>query len=229
MLTSSGTSDIVIVGSDITLTCILVLNSAIVISDLSLLMVDAELSRNGTPLTLSGRIMTDTTFTYTTQLNPFGRSDSGNYTCTATVRPQPTSIYLTGNETLSSTIGIKAGKYSFSVNHSCIVTYYAINDITALPPPLNVQATQSSSSAPVEVSWNPPTDAAATFTRYRIHYGNGQNVLISSVTAITSITLKVDGNYVGLNVSIRSEADQLYSELLNVPIIKGKYNVRCCS
>ena len=110
MLTSSGTSDIVIVGSDITLTCTLVLNSAIVISDLPLLMVDAELSRDGNPLTLSGRTMTDTTFTYTTQLNPFGRSDSGNYTCTATVRLQPTSIYLTGNETLSSTIDIKAGK-----------------------------------------------------------------------------------------------------------------------
>ena len=113
MLTSSGTSDTVTIGSGITLTCTLMLNSAIVVSDLSLLMVDAQLSKDGTPLTLTGRTMTDTTFTYTTQLVSFRRSDSGNYTCTATVGPQPTSIYLAGNEVLSSTIGIKAGKCSF--------------------------------------------------------------------------------------------------------------------
>ena len=119
MLTSSGTSDIVIIGSDITLTCTLVLNSAIVVSDLSLLMVDAQLSRDRTPLTLSGRTMTGIVYTYTTQLNSFGRSDSGNYTCTATVRPQPTSVYLTGNETVSSIISIKAGKF----NAQLIVPY----------------------------------------------------------------------------------------------------------
>ena len=77
----------------------------------------------------------------------------------------------------------------------------------------------------MEVSWSPPSDGAATVTRYRIYYGNGQSVLVSSVTAITSVSLKVDGNYVGQNVSIRSEADQLYSELLNVFIIKGKYSI----
>ena len=109
------------------------------------------------------------------------------------------------------------------------LTYYVNNsyyyDIAGSAPPLDVQATQSSSSAPVEVSWSPPTDGATTVTRYRIYYGNGQSVLVPSVTAITSVSLKVDGNYVGQNVSIRSEADQLYSELLNVSIIKGKYSI----
>ena len=75
----------------------------------------------------------------------------------------------------------------------------------------------------MEVSWSPPSDGDATITRYRIYYGNGQSVLVPSVTAITSVSLKVDGNYVGQNVSIRSEADQLHSEPLNVSIIKGKY------
>ena len=112
MLTSnSGNLDDVtgVVGSDITLTCTLVLNSAIMGSENALLMVEAQLSRNGTSLAIASRSITGTTFTYTTQLNSFGRSDSGNYTCTATVRPQPTAVYLTGNEILSSSINIRAG------------------------------------------------------------------------------------------------------------------------
>ena len=110
ILTSSDTSSLQIVGSDVTLTCMLELNPAIVETDLPLLMVDIQLSRDGTPLALTGPTVTETTFTYTIQLNLFGRSDSGNYTCTATVRPQPSSTYLTGSETLlSDTISIKAG------------------------------------------------------------------------------------------------------------------------
>lgn len=72
------------------------LNSAIVASDVSLLMMDTQLFRDGTPLALIGPAVTGTPFTYTTKLNSFGRSDSGNYTCTATVRPQPTSIWIHG-------------------------------------------------------------------------------------------------------------------------------------
>ena len=110
LISSNGNPDAVVVGSDIALTCTLVLNSAIMGSENALLMVDAQLSRNETPLTLPGVTVTVTTFFYTTQLNPFRRTDSGNYTCAATVRPQPTSTYLTGNEMLSSSINIKAGK-----------------------------------------------------------------------------------------------------------------------
>ena len=87
---------------------------------------------------------------------------------------------------------------------------------TASAPPVNVRATQSSSSAPVEVSWSPTSDGAIG---YRIFYGNGQNVLVPSVA--TYIGLRVDGNYVGQNVSIRSESDQLYSELVNVSVTMG--------
>ena len=112
ILTSSGTSDIVTIGDEVTLTCTLVFNSAIVVSDLSLLMVDVQLFRD--EILLSNPIvspLTGTTFTYTTQLNSFGRSDSGNYTCNATIGPQPTSTYLTGTETLqSSKIRITTGE-----------------------------------------------------------------------------------------------------------------------
>ena len=111
LMSNGGNSDdiTVVVGSDLTLTCTLVLNSAIMGSENALLMVEAQLSRNGTALALPSLSVTGTTFTYTTQLNSFGRSDSGNYTCTATIRPQATAVYLTGNEILSSHINIRAG------------------------------------------------------------------------------------------------------------------------
>ena len=90
----------------------------------------------------------------------------------------------------------------------------------ASAPPLNARATQSSSSAPVEVSWSPPTDGANIITGYRIYYGSGENILVSSVAA-TSISFRVNGNSVGQNVSIRSEADELYSELINTSVTEG--------
>ena len=45
-----------------------------------------------------------------------------------------------------------------------------------------------------------------------------------SVTTITLVGLIVDEDYVGRTVSIRSESDQLYSELINVSVSSGKYN-----
>ena len=110
-LTLTTSSEAAVVESDITLTCTLVLNPAIVGSENALLMVNAQLSRDGAPLALPGITVTGTTFTYTTLVNSFGRSDTGNYTCNATVRPLSTSLYLTGIEMLSSKISIIAGKF----------------------------------------------------------------------------------------------------------------------
>ena len=68
---------------------------------------------NGTMLNLSNPIIGGTTFTYTAQLNSFGhgRNDSGNYTCTANIRPQPTLTYLSGTGMLSNAIKITAREY----------------------------------------------------------------------------------------------------------------------
>jgi hypothetical protein len=335
MLTSSP--EALVFGSDVTLTCTLWLNSAIVVNDLSLLMVDVQLSRDGILLDNPTQSpVPGTTYTYTTQLNPFGISDVGNYTCTATVGPQLTAVYVTGNEALESgTIRVTTGKIfplisqlhsyyavrfigvylslngegpannsevtvtnigdrmaeallcytdnsqccnnSVTVNtgrwfqpngddvgdqngpagfyvtkgpnvvrlhrrnntfptgtyccevpdtrsinrRSCVHMHIVLN----FAPPMDVVATQSDSSAPVEVSWSPPSDidGANIITGYRIYYGSGQNVFVSSVTAITLVGLKVDRSYIGQNVSIRSESDQLYSELVNVFITVGKY------
>ena len=113
LISNSGSpdNDNVVVDSDIILTCTLVLNSALVASDRALLMVDVQLSRDGTPFSnpiLSS--MAGTTFMYRTQLNPFRRNDSGNYSCNATIRPQSSSTYLTGNEMLVSENRVTTGE-----------------------------------------------------------------------------------------------------------------------
>ena len=106
---SSRPNSLPILGSDVTLTCTLKLHSAVVPSELLLLMVDTQLSRDGTLLALSGPTVSGTTSTYTRRFETFGRSDSGNYTCTASVGSDSAFTYITGNETLSTTVNIKAG------------------------------------------------------------------------------------------------------------------------
>jgi hypothetical protein len=93
--------------------------------------------------------------------------------------------------------------------------------LTVILPPVHVQATQSSPSAPVEVSWSPPsTQGAFKITEYRIFYASGQNVSIPSVL-ITSVSFRVNGRYYdGQTIAIRSESSQLFSELVNVTVGK---------
>ena len=104
-------SSIVIIGSDVMLTCTIELNSAILGFELSLLMVSAQVYKDEeTLLALTGPIVTGSIFTYTTQLKSFERNDFGNYTCIATIEPQPTLTYLIGTTVLSNTLIIKTGK-----------------------------------------------------------------------------------------------------------------------
>ena len=104
-------------GSDVTVTCVVEMAQGVVDSDLSLLMVDAQLSREGTPLTLTGPTVTGTTFTYTIQLDSFGRNDSGNYNCTATVRPRHNLTYLIGNGVTSAITKVVTGEREIDNNH----------------------------------------------------------------------------------------------------------------
>ena len=83
-------------GTNVTLTCSVTMGQGVLPSDLSLLMVDTQLSRDGTTLPLTGPMVSGTTFTYTIQLNSFGRNDSGNYACSANVTLRQPSTYLTG-------------------------------------------------------------------------------------------------------------------------------------
>ena len=105
-------------GTDVTVTCAVKMAQGVVDSDLSLLMVDAQLFRDETPLTLTGPTVIDTTFTYTTQIDSFGRNDSGNYTCSATVtRVQQTSTYLTGSGQATTVVEIVVCKNFKKILH----------------------------------------------------------------------------------------------------------------
>ena len=64
------------------------------------------------------------------------------------------------------------------------------NYTIAVPVAVNVQAIQSSSSAPVEVSWSLPSDGAIDTTGYKIFYGSGENVSVQ-VSSVNFITFKV--------------------------------------
>ena len=88
--------------------------------------------------------------------------------------------------------------------------------------PLNVQASQAGTAAPVEVSWSPPSGGAVTLTGYGIFYGNGRNISVPAV--VTSIGLLLNESYIGQSLSVRSEVDQLhlFSELVNVTVTMGR-------
>ena len=66
-------------------------------SELSLLMVEAQLFRNGTPLTLDDPIiMRDSSFIFGSEISSFNDSNVGSYNCTAMVMRAPSSQFLTG-------------------------------------------------------------------------------------------------------------------------------------
>ena len=106
-------------------------------SDLSLLIVDTQLSRDGTTLDLTGPVESGTAFTYTIQLDSFARNDSGNYICTATVRPQQPSTYLTGIGVQSSAIiiiNIISGTYACPYNSPHEISLISVYLFQLLPP-----------------------------------------------------------------------------------------------
>ena len=95
-------------GSDVTLTCSVQMNQTVLASELSLLTVTTSLTKpDGSSLDLPTPVISERTLAYsfTTQVNGFGDSDIGNYTCNATVGPQPSSLFLTGrSQWVSNTI-----------------------------------------------------------------------------------------------------------------------------
>ena len=108
---TSSAGGIVLNGSDVTLTCSVQMNQDILSSELSLLMVTAQLiGPDGSVLALSEAEMSGTNFTYTAQVDSFGDSDAGNYTCNARIGLQLPSSYLTGTGQLSNTIQVIVGK-----------------------------------------------------------------------------------------------------------------------
>ena len=135
-LTSSKltTNSIQLTGSDVRLTCAVELHPAVLDSEIFLLMVDTQLSRNGFPLPLTGPTVTGTIFTYTTLLDSFQKSDFGNYTCTTTIRPHPSSTYLTGIDVLSNTLNIKPGKHCMTLNLVLEINFFSLLFVLSYSP-----------------------------------------------------------------------------------------------
>jgi hypothetical protein len=103
-----------------------------------------------------------------------------------------------------------------------LLEYGTILFLIVILPPVDVRATQSTPSAPVEVSWSPPSESAQgafKISEYRIFYSSGHNVSIPSVL-ITSVSFRVNGRHDGQTIAIRSESNQLFSELVNVMVGK---------
>ena len=71
----------------------------------------------------------------------------------------------------------------------------------------------------MEVSWSPPANQGVfNITGYRVFYGSGRNVSISSV--LTIVGLIVSKNYDGQTLFLSSESEQLFSENVNVTVGK---------
>ena len=132
---------------------------------------------------------------------------------------QPTSLGVAKTPLQSKSPLVKDLK-SFAFVTLILIFYLLLMFVSAVSPPVNVEATQASASAPVEVSWSPPSDGSATITAYRIFYGNGENVSVPSI--VTSIILSLNEDSVGQTVSLRSETDQLTSQLITVTITAGQ-------
>ena len=99
-------------GSTVAVNCTVVLHEITTADDLPLLNVSAQISRNGNVLMQTSQSLDGTTYNFGATVNCFCESDVGNYTCTATVTPLPSSNHLTGmgqQESLSYVILI--GKY----------------------------------------------------------------------------------------------------------------------
>ncbi len=74
----------------------------------------------------------------------------------------------------------------------------------------------------MEISWKSPSDFETFYiSGYRIFYDNNETLNnISVPEIITSIGIRVKRSYVNDSVFIRTEANQLHSELIKVAVGK---------
>ena len=92
------TSSNVFERADVTINCTLDFGQPVMEIELSLLVVDVQLSSQEmyTMRNLSdpNPVISGTTLTYSTVITSFSRSDSGNYSCVVTIMPHPNLIQL---------------------------------------------------------------------------------------------------------------------------------------
>ena len=113
VIVSSSYGSIVLNGTNVTVTCTVELGPLVMNeSDLSLITVEAQLFRDGNELTQASSQVNGSTYTFGFMVSSFGESDNGNYSCSATVRPLPSSPHLTGRgQGVGYTLQIVVGGY----------------------------------------------------------------------------------------------------------------------
>ena len=115
---SVSKSNYITVGSSVNLTCTVEMSPRVIQSDLSLLVVDIKLLKDGmSHADGHGAVTMGTTYTYTKEIPMFERLDSGNYSCNITVRSL--STYLISSQPFpSDDIQVSTGYTRTSNNDS---------------------------------------------------------------------------------------------------------------
>ena len=122
MTVTTNPDPITATGSSADLLCTVEFDPAVVGTNLSLLMVDVQLSRDGTTLALTGQTMTGTRFTYSSRITSFKMNNVGDYICTATVSLRSAQTYITGNATITGRATFEIGK------HIILVLFYNVSN-----------------------------------------------------------------------------------------------------
>ena len=95
-----------IVGSDVTLTCTVELSPAVDVP----VTVNVQLSDPaGSPLTTTTPSMSGSTYTSTAMVSSFGREESGDYTCTATVSSSSSIPFLLDSSERTKIVALNPG------------------------------------------------------------------------------------------------------------------------
>ena len=88
-------------GASVTLTCMM---------EIGALMIETDLQLFGSLFKDEVILINGTTVTYTHQIGSFNRTDSGNYSCTATARPHSSSVFINVSDAMSDVLRVTTGK-----------------------------------------------------------------------------------------------------------------------
>ena len=105
-------------GSEVTLNCSIVLSSVIMVHDVPLLMIEVQLLKDGILVTSvnGSAVVIGMTFVYAAEVISFERNNTGNYTCTSTVK----STLTCKPSLLSDNIKISIGEGPSGTSHSVL-------------------------------------------------------------------------------------------------------------
>ena len=106
MTIATNPSSVTTAGTCVDVICTVEFDPAVVGTNLSLLMVDAQLSRDGTMMALTGPNIPGTRFIFSSQIMSFEMCNVGDYICTATVSLRSAQTYITGNATATGRVRI---------------------------------------------------------------------------------------------------------------------------